>query len=192
MFDRIEDVGQLLIAARIQRGLTQRQLAERLSVHESQVSRDERHEYQGLTLERLTQLSEALALDPVIQARLRDVGTVSSSLREGNPVAAGSHIAPAAVPLTSSTRPAGYEPTRIPAAPYSASAHALASVRWHAALWVPRSNLNEEHDSRAGLPRVPVVVLTKAQIAGAAGGTAGATGPEGPFIQFSSAYAFAA
>src|SRR4051812_45526889 len=42
MFDGAEDFGRLLIAARIARGLTQRQLADRLGVHESQISRDER------------------------------------------------------------------------------------------------------------------------------------------------------
>jgi transcriptional regulator with XRE-family HTH domain len=40
--------------------LTQRQLAERLGVHESQVSRDERNEYHGITLERAARILEAL------------------------------------------------------------------------------------------------------------------------------------
>jgi hypothetical protein len=37
--------------ARIAQGITQRELAKRLGLHESQVSRDERNEYFGITLE---------------------------------------------------------------------------------------------------------------------------------------------
>ena len=47
-----EGMGRLLIALRISQGLSQRELAERLGVHESTVSRDERNEYHGITLER--------------------------------------------------------------------------------------------------------------------------------------------
>lgn len=52
--------GHLLIALRITRGLTQRELAQRLDVHESQVSRDERNEYFGITLERAGKILNAL------------------------------------------------------------------------------------------------------------------------------------
>src|SRR4051812_6231647 len=45
----LREIGDLLIAARIARGLSQRDLAERLGIHESQVSRDERNEYQGIS-----------------------------------------------------------------------------------------------------------------------------------------------
>jgi len=62
MFGRIEDLGQALIAARIARGLSQRQLAELLGVHESQVSRDERNEYHGVGRERLGELMDTLGL----------------------------------------------------------------------------------------------------------------------------------
>lgn len=53
-------LGQLLVSLRIARGLSQRQLAERLGVHESQISRDERNEYHGITLERAARILEAL------------------------------------------------------------------------------------------------------------------------------------
>jgi DNA-directed RNA polymerase specialized sigma subunit len=46
-FDEIrnfEGIGRLLVALRIAQGLSQRELAERLEIHESQVSRDERNE----------------------------------------------------------------------------------------------------------------------------------------------------
>ena len=58
-----DGIGQLFVALRISQGLTQRELAERLEVHESQVSRDERNEYHGITLERAGRLLEALGAD---------------------------------------------------------------------------------------------------------------------------------
>lgn len=62
-FDEIENLrglGQLLVSLRIARGLTQRQLAQRLGVHETQVSRDERNEYHGITLDRAAKILETL------------------------------------------------------------------------------------------------------------------------------------
>lgn len=56
-------VGRLLIALRIAQGLSQRELAERLGGHESQVSRDERNEYHGVTLERAARVLEALGVE---------------------------------------------------------------------------------------------------------------------------------
>jgi len=38
-------------------------LAERLGVHESQVSRDERNEYNGVTVERADRILEALGVE---------------------------------------------------------------------------------------------------------------------------------
>jgi ribosome-binding protein aMBF1 (putative translation factor) len=52
--------GQLLISMRIAQGISQRELARRLDVHESQVSRDERNEYYGITLERAIRILDAL------------------------------------------------------------------------------------------------------------------------------------
>ncbi len=45
-------IGRLLIAARIANGLTQQDLAQRLGVSSAQVSRDERNDYHGITVER--------------------------------------------------------------------------------------------------------------------------------------------
>jgi hypothetical protein len=56
----LTSIGRWLIGARIARGITQRELAERLSVAESQVSRDERNEYYGITVERAQRILEAL------------------------------------------------------------------------------------------------------------------------------------
>ena len=51
------------MALRIALGLTQRELAERLGVHESQVSRDERNEYHGITVERASRILDALGVE---------------------------------------------------------------------------------------------------------------------------------
>ena len=58
-----EGVGRLLIALRIAKGVSQRELAERLGVHESQVSRDERYEYHGVTVERANRILEVLGAE---------------------------------------------------------------------------------------------------------------------------------
>jgi len=59
----------LLTALRIQRGITQAALAARLGVHVTQVSRDERGNYQGITLDRAIRVLEALDADPYIHLR---------------------------------------------------------------------------------------------------------------------------
>ena len=64
-FDELHNLaglGQLLIGARIASGLSQRGLAERLGVHESQVSRDERNEYNGITIDRANRILESLGV----------------------------------------------------------------------------------------------------------------------------------
>jgi ribosome-binding protein aMBF1 (putative translation factor) len=58
--NNLHGLGHLLIALRIAQGVSQRELAKRLEVHESQVSRDERNEYFGVTLERAGRILEAL------------------------------------------------------------------------------------------------------------------------------------
>lgn len=59
----LRGLGHLLIALRIARGISQRQLAERLDVHESQVSRDERNDYHGITLARTARVLDALGVE---------------------------------------------------------------------------------------------------------------------------------
>src|SRR5271166_2056009 len=58
--ENLRGLGHLLISIRIAQGISQRELAKRLSVHESQVSRDERNEYFGITLERAIKILDAL------------------------------------------------------------------------------------------------------------------------------------
>lgn len=56
----LHGLGGMLVALRVALGVTQRELAERLGVHESQVSRDERNEYHGITVERASRVLDAL------------------------------------------------------------------------------------------------------------------------------------
>jgi DNA-binding XRE family transcriptional regulator len=56
----LREIGRILIGLRIAAGLTQRQLAERLEVSETQVSRDERNEYHGITVDRAQRIIEAM------------------------------------------------------------------------------------------------------------------------------------
>ncbi len=58
-----EGMGRLLVALRIAQGLSQRELAERLNVHESQVSRDERNEYHGISVDRIKRILDALGAE---------------------------------------------------------------------------------------------------------------------------------
>lgn len=75
----LRGVGHLLIALRIARGMSQRQLAERLDVHESQVSRDERNEYHGITLDRATRVLDALGVElrSTVQIPAEDLASVA-------------------------------------------------------------------------------------------------------------------
>ncbi len=59
-FINLHGIGRLLVSLRIYKGLTQRELAKKLDTHESQVSRDERNEYHGITLGRVTKILDAL------------------------------------------------------------------------------------------------------------------------------------
>lgn len=56
----LNHIGQMLIGLRIARGMTQKQLAQRLNVSESIVSRDERNDYHGISIERAQRILEAL------------------------------------------------------------------------------------------------------------------------------------
>jgi DNA-binding XRE family transcriptional regulator len=53
-------LGRLLIALRIANGLSQQALAAKLDVSPAQISRDERNEYRGITLERAQRVLNAL------------------------------------------------------------------------------------------------------------------------------------
>lgn len=61
----LNNIGRLLVAYRIYLGISQQELADRLDVSESQVSRDERHEYYGATKERIQDVMEAMEMTTV-------------------------------------------------------------------------------------------------------------------------------
>jgi len=80
----LTSIGRWLIGVRIAKGLTQQELAERLAVAPSQVSRDESNEYHGISVERAQRILEALGVrfevqltEPVITEanRIELVGT---------------------------------------------------------------------------------------------------------------------
>jgi transcriptional regulator with XRE-family HTH domain len=68
----LTNIGRWLIGVRIAKGLSQKELAERLDVSEAQVSRDERNEYHGVTVERaqyiLQKMGVRLNLEGEIQS----------------------------------------------------------------------------------------------------------------------------
>jgi len=58
----LRGLGHLLISLRIAQGLSQKDLSHKLAINESQVSRDEKNEYHGITLERANKILEALGV----------------------------------------------------------------------------------------------------------------------------------
>ena len=68
-FENLRDLGRLLVAARVANGLTGREFANQIGVSESQVSRDERNEYNGVTVERACKILEALRIEVLIECQ---------------------------------------------------------------------------------------------------------------------------
>jgi len=73
-----ENIGLLLINLRIANNVKQRELADRLGVDESVVSRDERNEYRGITVERVQRILQAL--DERVELSVAPKPAVSSRL----------------------------------------------------------------------------------------------------------------
>ena len=69
-FQSLESIGTLLVAGRIARGWSQKELADFLGVSESVVSRDEKNEYHGITTQRAERIREALKLSVKLEAAL--------------------------------------------------------------------------------------------------------------------------
>ncbi|GAB6172992.1 hypothetical protein JCM15765_24700 [Paradesulfitobacterium aromaticivorans] len=67
---KFTDIGKTLIAYRIYLGMTQAELANKLGVSESQVSRDERHEYYGATTEKIETVMEAMGMKATINIEI--------------------------------------------------------------------------------------------------------------------------
>ena len=60
--------GRYFIAARIARGMTQHELADKLETKESGVSRDERNEYHGISMAKMDKLCVILSLKVTVEA----------------------------------------------------------------------------------------------------------------------------
>ncbi|SHN23971.1 helix-turn-helix domain-containing protein [Gracilibacillus kekensis] len=69
----LRTIGNTLIAYRIYIGMSQNELAEKLGVSPSQVSRDERNEYYGATIERIQQVMEAMNMTSVTKVNPTDI-----------------------------------------------------------------------------------------------------------------------
>jgi ribosome-binding protein aMBF1 (putative translation factor) len=65
-----DDVPKVLVQARIARGLTQKELAEKLGVREQQVQHDEEILYSSASISRLKRVAEVLGLEVEGKARL--------------------------------------------------------------------------------------------------------------------------
>jgi DNA-binding XRE family transcriptional regulator len=79
-FDELHNlhgIGQMLIGVRIALGLTQREFADKIGTHESQVSRDERNEYYGITIERAARIFDAVGVE--ITTRVEKVPAMAKS-----------------------------------------------------------------------------------------------------------------
>jgi len=58
----LNSIGTILVGARIALGITQRELANRLGVSESSISRDERNEYHGISTDRAQKILEEMGI----------------------------------------------------------------------------------------------------------------------------------
>ena len=72
----LSDIGRWLIGVRIARGLSQKELSELLGVSEAQISRDERNEYHGISLER----AQTMLNNMGVQYRIEEDTRVDGSL----------------------------------------------------------------------------------------------------------------
>lgn len=123
----ISDIGQRLIDARHERGLSQRELAALIGIHQQQVARWERELYGCVSLSRLVRVAEALGVEaaeaPVVEAPF------------------------AQLPLAAE-EPAGYRTTTLeaPVTPVRDLGEVIARIRAHA----------DELHERYGVTRIDV------------------------------------
>ncbi len=73
-FYNLDGLGRTLIALRIAKGITQKDLAKKLNVHETQISRDERNEYRGASIEKVNSVLNALKVEVVTKLRTLEAG----------------------------------------------------------------------------------------------------------------------
>jgi len=75
-FINLNGLGRSLVAFRIYKGITQKDLADKLEVSEPQISRDERNEYHGASIEKIQRVLDALGIkiQSTVEEDLRHVG----------------------------------------------------------------------------------------------------------------------
>lgn len=69
-FYNLKGLGRTLIALRIAKGLTQKELANTIKVHETQVSRDERNEYRGASIEKVSEILNLLRVQVISKVKI--------------------------------------------------------------------------------------------------------------------------
>src|SRR4051812_19920696 len=82
---KLTSIGLSLIALRIAKDLTQRRLAERLGINEAQVSKDERNEYHGISVERAQRIIDALEGSVTVAVEMSTPGSSSPPRAETEP-----------------------------------------------------------------------------------------------------------
>jgi HTH-type transcriptional regulator/antitoxin HigA len=80
--DSLSDLPLLLVKARIAKGFSQRELAERLGLKEQQIQRYEAEKYASANLSRLIEVSDSLGLKISENIRLGALGEEASSLKK--------------------------------------------------------------------------------------------------------------
>ncbi len=82
--ENLNELGETLIKARIAKGLSQGELAERLDMKQQQVQRYERNDWQKISLWRLQEVVEALGIHLGIRVHLSDTSALEEE-RYGEP-----------------------------------------------------------------------------------------------------------
>jgi DNA-binding Xre family transcriptional regulator len=70
VLENLSALGATLVALRIANGFSKKELADRMGVSEAQVSRDERNEYHGITVERAQKVLDAMG--ETLESRVED------------------------------------------------------------------------------------------------------------------------
>ena len=68
--ENLRGLGHLLVSLRIAQDMTQKELAEKLGVDPTQISRDERNDYHGISIDRTVKVLDALGVQLTTQVRI--------------------------------------------------------------------------------------------------------------------------
>lgn len=81
-FNSVRDIGRCLISTRIAMKISQKELAERLGIHEQQIQRYEQQEYGKANLERIMQICDELGIEVRLTKALeiKDIKVISESV----------------------------------------------------------------------------------------------------------------